>query len=486
MAIKDRITKKTTKTSATGTKKKAKLHSGIEVLDFFEINKEISGLYIYDNGRICLEKNGAVSLADEVFEISISDLIRVLLDKYKNDCISVGDSYIIKTENETTINILSKPYLKSGSFISFKKKVAYDFSPEYLLKHQTISKEISEYLKQKLLNGENIFILGTSDTNKLPILSLLSGLSGENTAILQGTDEILTNAQNTLIFSKTSLSTKELISKAFSLSHNLIVSVCKDLDDFITVLEYINSGYKHFISAINVGSKDDFLNSIKNNIMLNYPQMSEEKISGLIASTIKNIVFLEKMKDMETRISHVSELETINGEIKIKDIFEFDFGKFTFVEPSIKEKQEKEEKPEKEKVEPKKVKRTAIRKKRTKKEEIKKETKPIKTKKVKQTQEIKEIKEVKPRKEVQEETKAVIIEQPIPPIDEPVSQPKHEQTEELTVSQNLPEPTPEPTKEITVQQNLPEPVREPMEQLTQKVNKYKLLKEKIKQKRLNK
>ena len=155
MAIKDRITKKTTKT--TTVRKKPKLRTGIEVLDFFEINKEISSLYVYDNNKIFLEKDGAISLTDEVFEISISDLIGVLLTKYENSVISVGDSYIIQTENGTIINIVSKPYLKSGNFISFKKKKMYDFSLEYLLKHQTLSVEIAECLKQKLGNGENIF-----------------------------------------------------------------------------------------------------------------------------------------------------------------------------------------------------------------------------------------------------------------------------------------------------------------------------------------
>jgi len=456
MAIKDRITKKTTKTQkTTGTKRKAKLRSGIEVLDFFEMNKDLSGLYIYDNNSIYLEKDGAISLADEVFEISISDLIRVIEEKYKTSAVSVGDSLIIQTENGTIINIISKPYLKSGSFISFRKKKMYEFSLDYFLKHQTISPEISDFLKEKLKNKENIFVAGSFDTNKLPILSYLSGLTGENTALLQGTDEILTASANSLSFSKTSLSTKELISKAFALSHKLVISECEDFEQFMTVLEYINSGYKHFVSALNISSKAEFISSIKNYIMLNLPQMSEDKIEGLISSTIKNIVFLEKMKDGETRISHISEFK----EGKIKDIFEFDFGKFSFIKSEEKEEKPEEDKTEQETEEkPKRAKRVVIRKKR-----IQKTKKQTKTKKIKaeETTKQEEKEEGKPEEIKEAETEI-----------------KTEEVKETVIP-----PEAAMVEEITIQNNLPETVIEPMKQLTPKVNKYKLLKEKIRQRR---
>ena len=489
MAIKDRIIKKTAKTTTVpSTKRKTKLRSGIDVLDFFEINKEISGMFIYDNNKIYLEKNGEISLADEVFDISISDLIRIIIYKYENDLISVGDSYIIKTESGTVINIVSKPYLKSGNFISFKKKKMYDYSLDYFLKHQTISQEISDFLKQKLLSGENIFVAGSFDTNKLPILSYLSELNSENTAILQGMNEILTNSQNNLDFSKSSLSSKELISKAFSLSHNLIVSECEDLEELMCVLEFINSGYKHFITGINISSKEEFINSIKNNIILNYPQMSEEKIITLITSTIKTVVFIEKMKDGETRISNVSEIEVINAEPKVKDIFEFDFGKFTFVKikSNTKEDTEKPVKKTKRVVLTKKIKKAKPPK--QPEPEVKTEAE-VKTKpKVKPEPEVKTEAEVKTEPKVKSEpeikTESKVKSEPkIKSEPEIKTEPKIKTEPEEFTPEKLPIFQPTPEKEVVIQSTIPESAREPMMQLSQKVNKYKLLKEKIKQKR---
>lgn len=465
MAIKDRITKKTAKTEVAAVKRKAKIRSGIDVLDFFEMNKSISGLYIYDSNNIFVEKDGVTQRSDEVFDISLSDLIRVIVSKYENNFISVGDSYVIVTENGTQINILSKPYLKSGNFITFKKKRIYDYSREYFLKHQILDNDVSEYLREKIRNGENIFVVGASSADKLPVLSYLSGLENENIAVIQVLEDILTDAENQLIFSKYSLPFKEVTSKAFELNHSLVVTECSDITELMSVFEFINSGFKHFIAAFNVNSKEEFLENLKNLIMLNYPQMSENKIEGLIVSAIKNIVFLEKMVDGVTRVSHICELKTENGEIKIEDIFTFDFADFCFVKKCSNKRKNK-------KPEVKKVRKVVIRKKKTEvqpkeikeeiplNEEIKAETQLEDEIQTSPKEEIKET--VRVQEEIKEEVKPQesLAPEIIPSVIQPVA--------------NVLETGVVEEPEVIIPQET-QVVEEPV-----KINKYKLLKEKIK------
>ena len=451
MAIKDRITKKTAKTEVAAVKRKAKIRSGIDVLDFFEMNKSISGLYIYDSNNIFVEKDGVTQRSDEVFDISLSDLIRVIVSKYENNFISVGDSYVIVTENGTRINILSKPYLKSGNFITFKKKRIYDYSREYFLKHQILDNDVSEYLREKIRNGENIFVVGASSADKLPVLSYLSGLENENIAVIQGLEDILTDAENQLIFSKYSLPFKEVASKAFELNHSLVVTECSDITELMSVFEFINSGFKHFIAAFNVNSKEDFLENLKNLIMLNYPQMSESKINGLIVSAIKNIVFLEKMADGETRASNVCTLKSGNGEIIIDDVFNFDFANFCFVKATQNQRKNKKIK---------KVRKVVIRRKKP-------VIKPEETEK-----------EILPEKEIKVIEPELIETEVIPPVEQSVEEVQETVTEkpEEISSLNFEKITEPAAKE-------PETITYPnilKEEVEVKINKYKLLKEKIK------
>ena len=451
MAIKDRITKKTAKTEVAAVKRKAKIRSGIDVLDFFEMNKSISGLYIYDSNNIFVEKDGVTQRSDEVFDISLSDLIRVIVSKYENNFISVGDSYVIVTENGTRINILSKPYLKSGNFITFKKKRIYDYSREYFLKHQILDNDVSEYLREKIRNGENIFVVGASSADKLPVLSYLSGLENENIAVIQGLEDILTDAENQLIFSKYSLPFKEVASKAFELNHSLVVTECSDITELMSVFEFINSGFKHFIAAFDVNSKEDFLENLKNLIMLNYPQMSESKINGLIVSAVKNIVFLEKMADGETRASNVCTLKSGNGEIIIDDVFNFDFANFCFVKATQNQRKNKKIK---------KVRKVVIRRKKP-------VIKPEETEK-----------EILPEKEIKVIEPELIETEVIPPVEQSVEEVQETVTEkpEEISSLNFEKITEPAAKE-------PETITYPnilKEEVEVKINKYKLLKEKIK------
>ena len=486
MAVKDRITKKTT-TKTTTVKRKTRIRSGIDVLDFFEMNKSISGLFIYDNNKIYVEQDGLTQKSDEAFDISLSDLIRVIVTKYENNFISVGDSYVVETENGTIINIVSKPYLKAGSFISFRKKRNYEYSIDYFMKRQIMNYDISDYLLQKVRNGENIFVVGSGLTDKHPVLSYISELGGtENTAIIQGTEDILTETPNSLVFSKHSLPFKDVVQKAFELNHNFIVLECDNIPELMKVFEYINAGFKHFCSAFNTNSRKDFVNNLKNNIMLNYPEMSESKIEGLIASTIKNIVFLEKMKDGETRISHVSELTTKDGEIKIEDIFVFDFARFGFV------KGETEEETEEIKPKIRKQKKVLL-----KRKSIKREVKdlpviePVANILEEEAPEVIEIQQEE--NEInQHEVMAVIEAEPAESQEiEPEPLPQIPAPTEETAIQPEPQPSepaveniiPQPPEQIIVHEQAEERAEETVNQLTEKVNKYKLLKEKLKHKR---
>lgn len=467
MAIKDRITKKTTKPAAAAAKRKTKIRSGIDVLDFFEMNKSISGLFIYDSNNIYVETDGLTQRTDEVFDISLSDLIRVIVSKYENNFISVGDSYVIVTENGTQINIVSRPYLQSGSFITFKKKRTYEYSMEYLLKRQVLNYDISDYLRQKIKNGENIFVVGASYTDKLPVLSHLSGLVDENVAIVQGLDDISTDVPNHLVFSKHTLPFKEVVSKAFELNHSLVVTECSDISELMSVFEFINAGFKHFIAAFNINSKEDFIENLKNSIMLNYPQMSESKIVGLIMSAVKNVVFLEKMPDGETRISHVCTLKSEENAIRLEDLFVFDFGSYKFAATESGDKKAKK------KSEPKKARKVVIRRKKQQPQEInneaesKEETQP----------EIQSAEVIQPKEEIQPEVQSIEIIQPkeeIQPEIQPIEETK-EEIAEIVPEQVVTEPVIE--TEIIIPPEIQE-VEVPI-----KVNKYKLLKEKIKQRR---
>lgn len=329
MAIKDRLKKNITKSSISPKAgKKARIRSGIDVVDFFEMSRDITGLFIYDNENIFTDRNGVLQKENDLFDVSVSDLIRVIVTKYENNFVSSGDSYIIETENGTVINIISKPYLHFGSFISFQKKRIYDYSLNTFLKDKVLSVEITSFLRDCLVNGQNIFVVGDSTIDKRPILSYLSELVFENLAIIEGIENIYTSTQNSLIFSKSHLPFKELISKAFSLSHNFIVTQCDDIKELMTIFEYINMGYKHFVASFCANSKDEMINNLKNTIMLNYSKMSEKSINHLINSSVDIVVYVNKSKDGKVRITDVSKLVLNESGLSFQDIYKFDFGKF--------------------------------------------------------------------------------------------------------------------------------------------------------------
>ena len=213
--------------------------------------------------------------------------------------------------------------------------------------------------------------------------------------------------------------------------------------------------------------------------MLNYPEISESKIEALIAATIKNIVFLDKMKDGETRISHISELTTKNGKIEIEDIFVFDFARFGFVKNETEKEEEKKEEKEEKEEKPKKVRKTKkvlLKRKKIKQNDLP-VIEPVANILAEPTPEVSEIQEEKPNIN-QPEVQNIIDTEPAMP------EPKEVQPEPVPVVSQVIEPEPQPIEPVEIKATIKaEEKAEEEVIIPEKINKYKLLKEKIKQKR---
>jgi hypothetical protein len=241
----------------------------------------------------------------------------------------------------------------------------------------------------------------------------------------------------------------------------------------MSVFEFINSGFKHFIASFNVNSKEEFLENLKNNIMLNYPQMSEEKINGLIVSAVKNVVFLGNMADGETRVSSVCELKSEDCKIKIDDVFTFDFANFSFIKMKQTENKRKNKKSD-----IKTTRKVVLRRKKVQPEEVKEEVQPEEVKEEVQPEEVKE--EVQPEEiKVEVQPEEVKVEVQSEEVKEEV-QPK--EVAEIIEPEIIPpveeEQQPQVVADVVIEPEIVEEI--PAQEEPVKVNKYKLLKEKIK------
>jgi pilus assembly protein CpaF len=95
----------------------------------------------------------------------------------------------------------------------------------------------------------------------------------------------------------------------------------------LDMLQAMNTGHDGSISTIHCNSPRDALSRLETITMMAGMELSNKAIREQIASALQLIVYQQRLKDGTRRLTHVTEVAGMEGEvITLQDIFLFDFS----------------------------------------------------------------------------------------------------------------------------------------------------------------
>jgi pilus assembly protein CpaF len=98
-------------------------------------------------------------------------------------------------------------------------------------------------------------------------------------------------------------------------------------EEAIDMLQAMNTGHDGSLSTVHANSSREALIRIENMISMGGHSMSERGLRTQIANAIDMIVQIERMRDGIRRITQVSEVLGLEGDvILMQDLFTFDYG----------------------------------------------------------------------------------------------------------------------------------------------------------------
>ncbi len=300
------------------------LHSSVDLLGYFENNPDISQLIVYGPDSIFVEKNGAL-VQSELSLGSVDCVIKVIeniANQYDKIINTANPSINIVLSNGVKINAIIPPMIREGAYLSLKR-ISRCSSFSSIIEEKIASNEMILFFKECLNMNQNILLVSSAKVDKINILNFLANKISdkENIITLETIPRLKIKSDMLLSLIKQKSNFQKIIKKAINLPHDKIIISESTVNELVSVCSLINAGNNGFITSFSSKSYNEMLTSIKNLIMLEYPNLTEQNTNSLLLSSIDLIIFVDKTKDGTVRITNVSELVKTKNGLSLQDIF---------------------------------------------------------------------------------------------------------------------------------------------------------------------
>ena len=291
--------------------------TNIELLDFFNENKDIDVLYVYSPNKIYEEKNGVMQKSSFAYSsyTFYAEEIEKITELYGCILTESSPEATIDISNSVTLEVLVPPAVSDGIYTVIRRKNRNGSSPSKLI----ISDEINSYLKECLNQKINIFVTGDAYTDKAAVLKLLADMINISSKI------IISDKKKEIKFNQPcSVRINNVYENIKKIPFDNVFINDADTNDLIKIFRLIIGGYKGFVVSLSLNDKADILSSVRNMILIDSPNLFDENADFMSFSSMDVIVKTEKTEDGNIVISKISEIfKNINGYFS-DDIFVLD------------------------------------------------------------------------------------------------------------------------------------------------------------------
>lgn len=335
---------------------------GYGPIEDFLNDPEITEIMVNGVDKIYIEKNGKIYPTDKRF-LSESQLRLIIerivapIGRRVDESIPLCDA---RLPDGSRVNITLPPISPDGPTITIRKFKKEPFTYKDLIEFGTFTDFMFEFIRACVIIRKNIVIAGGTGSGKTTLLNVLSAEIPEDERIitiedtaelkLQQPHVVRLEARPPNIEGKGEITIRDLVRNALRMRPDrIIVGECRGAEAF-DMLQAMNTGHEGSLTTIHANSPRDTLYRIETMVLMAGLDLPVYAIRSYIASAINLIIFLERMKDGKRRVTRISEITGMEGNIiTMQDIFIFKeegitkdgkiIGKFmgTGIRPSVHE-----------------------------------------------------------------------------------------------------------------------------------------------------
>jgi Flp pilus assembly CpaF family ATPase/MinD-like ATPase involved in chromosome partitioning or flagellar assembly len=310
---------------------------GFGPLERYLADPGITEIMVNGHQAIYLERGGKLVRAPDTF--TDERQLRVIIDRIVapigrrvDESSPMCDA---RLPDGSRVNVIVPPLSLTGSTVTIRKFPNYRLNIDDLVKYGSLNQDMAHFLRCSVLARLNLFISGGTGSGKTTLLNVLSGFipPDERIVTIEDAAELKLHQEHVISLESRppnlegsgAIHIRDLVRNSLRMRPDRIIVGEVRGGEALDMLQAMNTGHDGSLATGHANSPRDALARLETMVMMAGVELPSRAIREQIASAIHVIVQISRLKDGSRKITRISEVTGMEGEVIImQDLFVFD------------------------------------------------------------------------------------------------------------------------------------------------------------------
>ena len=322
---------------------------GLGPIEQFLNDPTVSEVMVNGSDNIYVERAGLVERTSVRF-ISEDHLRRVIerivssVGRRIDESSPMVDARLV---DGSRVNVIVPPLSLDGSILTIRKFAKDPFTVGDLIRMGTFTEPVASLLAATVEGGMNILVSGGTGTGKTTLLNVLSSFVPHEDRIVTIEDavELQLHQEHVIRLEARPSNTegngqvtiRDLVRNSLRMRPDRIIIGEVRGAEALDMLQAMNTGHDGSLTTVHANAPRDALARLETMVLMAGFDLPTRAIREQIASALNLIVQIERSRDGSRRISHLTEVVGMEGDIiTLQDIYRYDYREMALLPTGVR------------------------------------------------------------------------------------------------------------------------------------------------------
>lgn len=301
-------------------------------------DEAVTDIMVNGPDQIYIERKGRLELTSAHFRdndhvMNVAQRIVTAVGRRVDESSPICDA---RLKDGSRVNVIAPPLSLKGCSISIRKFSKKKITLDVMASQQNISDDVCKLLKIAGACRLNIIISGGTGSGKTTLLNALSRMidHGERIVTIEDAAELQLQQPHVVpletrpknLEGDGEITMRDLVKNALRMRPDRIILGEVRGGEAIDLLQAMNTGHDGSMGTLHANNPREALTRLENMVNMSGLRLPSHAIRHQIASAVQLIVQIQRMRDGIRRITHVTEVMGMEGEVIItQDLYTYVF-----------------------------------------------------------------------------------------------------------------------------------------------------------------